>query len=153
MGLAPNKFVNLETSEVNPPSDSILVPSQTKGKREDGYLVKLEIDNCRAIKNVSYTCVYNKSDRCKHVASLVRYDNHEENWSKTDQDQQWGKPSARRLAKDKYSKGKYFCEMFSCSNEFNVMGEAQVHTTNLVSRLTLKLRPKFSHTSPLNIRY
>lgn len=98
---------------------------------EGGYTVKLEIDNWRAIKNVSCTCVSNKSDRCKHVAALVHYVNHEENWSKTDQDQQWGKPIARRFSKDKYSESKYFCEMFSCSNEFNVMGEAQVHTPNL----------------------
>ena len=32
---------------------------------------------------------------------------------KTDFEQQWGRPTARQLAKEKYSKGKYFFEMLT----------------------------------------
>lgn len=61
---------------------------------------------------VSCTCVYNQSGKCKHIAALIHYINHEESLSKTDYEQQWGKPSERQLVQEKYSKGKYFWQMF-----------------------------------------
>lgn len=43
---------------------------------------------------------------------MIYYINHEESLTKTSQEQQWGKPSARQFVKNKYSKGKYFEEMY-----------------------------------------
>lgn len=57
--------------------------------------------------------MYNQSGRCKHVAALIHYINNEQSLTKTDHEQEWGKPTTRQLAKIKYSKGKYFDEMFT----------------------------------------
>lgn len=63
--------------------------------------------------------MYNKSKKCKHIAALIYYVNHEESLSKTDKEQEWGKPSAKQLAKEKYSKGKFFFEMRGTPKLFN----------------------------------
>lgn len=59
-----------------------------------------------------WNVIYNQSGKCKHIAALIHYINHEEDMSKTCYEQKWGKPSARQFAKEKYSKGRYFNEMF-----------------------------------------
>lgn len=61
---------------------------------------------------VSCTCVYNQSGRCKHVAALIYFINNYESLSKTNFEQQWGKPTPKQFAKEKYSKGSNFYEMF-----------------------------------------
>lgn len=61
---------------------------------------------------VRCTCVANKSERCKHVAALIYFINNFESLTKTDFEQQWGRPSAHRMKKEKYAKGAYFFELF-----------------------------------------
>ncbi|CAG9789637.1 unnamed protein product [Diatraea saccharalis] len=65
------------------------------------------IDSSRYVTSVKCDCVHNKSGRCKHIAALIYYINHEESFSKTSEEQQRGRPSARQFAKKKYSKGKF----------------------------------------------
>lgn len=60
---------------------------------------------------MSCTCVYSNSKKCKHIAALIYFTNNEESRSKTDEEQQWGKPSLRQLIKEKYSKSRFFYEM------------------------------------------
>ncbi|KAK0075297.1 hypothetical protein PV325_007106, partial [Microctonus aethiopoides] len=83
--------------------------TEPKGKAlvESGHVID---SNC-VIVNASCTCVYNKSEECKYIAALIYLINHEESLSKTDKEQNWGKPSVKQLAKEKYSKGKFFFEM------------------------------------------
>ena len=50
----------------------------------------------------------------------IYYINNEESLSKTDVKQQWGKPTTHQLAQEKYSKGKYFYEMFRPKNKLNL---------------------------------
>ncbi|OXU16251.1 hypothetical protein TSAR_010168 [Trichomalopsis sarcophagae] len=76
------------------------------------YSTQLNIDADRKIINVSCTCVYNKSGKCKHISALIYYVNNTDSLSKTDCEQQWGKPTTRQLVQEKYSKGRYFWEMF-----------------------------------------
>lgn len=71
-----------------------------------------KIDAARKVTSVSCDCVYNKSEKCKHVAALINYVNNEESLSKTNYEQEWGKPTKHQFAQEKYSKGKYFYEMF-----------------------------------------
>jgi len=61
---------------------------------------------------VSCTCCYNQSGKCKHIAAVIYYVNHEDSFTKTDFEQTWGKLTARQFAQEKYSKGKYFYELF-----------------------------------------
>ncbi|XP_050509191.1 uncharacterized protein LOC126886347 [Diabrotica virgifera virgifera] len=75
------------------------------------YYAKLYIDDKRLITDVYCNCVYNQSKKCKHVAALIYFVNHEESLTKTDHEQQWGKPSISQISKEKYSKGKFFYEM------------------------------------------
>lgn len=49
-------------------------------------------------------CVY----KGKHIAASTYYINHKENTSNTDEEQQWGIPSAKRFTKEKY-----FGQMFT----------------------------------------
>ncbi|KAL7297532.1 hypothetical protein TKK_0009893 [Trichogramma kaykai] len=44
--------------------------------------------------------------------ALLYFVNNQESLSKIDFEQQWGKPSAQQFAKDKYSKGRSFEEMY-----------------------------------------
>ncbi|KAJ8720709.1 hypothetical protein PYW08_015170 [Mythimna loreyi] len=72
----------------------------------------LQIDNARIVTGVKCSCVYNQSGKCKHVAALICYINNKVSYSKTSSEQQWGKPSIRQFVDCKYSKGRYFQEMF-----------------------------------------
>ncbi|XP_024890188.1 uncharacterized protein LOC112466355 [Temnothorax curvispinosus] len=101
------------------------------------YRTKLNIDADRKVTLVSCTCVYNKSGKCKHIAALIHYINNEESLSKTDFEQQWGKPTTHQLTKEKYSKGKYFCDMFPPTNKFNVK-PVEVNMTELPDPSPLK---------------
>ncbi|OXU27206.1 hypothetical protein TSAR_015050, partial [Trichomalopsis sarcophagae] len=76
------------------------------------YKTSLTINDARQVTGVSCNCVYNKNERCKHVAALIRYVNTEESLSKSYHEQEWGKPTVRQFSKEQYSKGKYFYEMF-----------------------------------------
>ena len=44
---------------------------------------------------------------------MIYYINNEEGLTKTNKEQQWEKPTVRQLTKEKYSKGRYFFQMFS----------------------------------------
>lgn len=72
----------------------------------------LQINESRVVTGTSCSCVYKNSGKCKHVAALIHYINIHDSISKTAIEQQWGQPSARKLAQEKYSKGKYMFEMF-----------------------------------------
>ena len=74
----------------------------------------------RKVTSVECSCVYNKSGKCKHVAGLIYYVNHEESLTKTNLEQQWGKPTLRQLCQEKYSKGKNFHEMFPLQTSITV---------------------------------
>ncbi|KAK0159868.1 hypothetical protein PV327_010934 [Microctonus hyperodae] len=76
------------------------------------YITSLKINSERYVTDVHCNCVYNQSKKCKHVAALVYFINNDESASKTSNEQQWGKPSARQFTKAKYSKGEYFENMF-----------------------------------------
>ncbi|XP_074110832.1 uncharacterized protein LOC141535013 [Cotesia typhae] len=65
------------------------------------YDTMLHINEERFVTDVNCTCVYNKSKKCKHIAALIYYINHEESLRKTSHEQKWGKPSARQFVKQK----------------------------------------------------
>lgn len=88
---------------------------------------------------MSCTCCYNQSLKCKHVAALIYYINNEESLTKTDCEQQWGAPSAQQFAKKKYSKGKYFFEMFPPDNELADIQPFGVDLSELQSPSALKI--------------
>lgn len=71
----------------------------------------MQINFARQVTSVSCTCLNSKSKNCKHVAALIHFINIEKSESKTSFQQEWGKPSARQFAKEKYCKGKYICEI------------------------------------------
>ncbi|XP_046411101.1 uncharacterized protein LOC124175166 [Neodiprion fabricii] len=77
------------------------------------YITSLNIVSSRYVTSGQCDWEYNQSGRCKHIAALIYYINHEESFSKTSKEQQWGRPSARQFAKEKYFKRKYFKEMIS----------------------------------------
>ncbi|OXU17286.1 hypothetical protein TSAR_003091 [Trichomalopsis sarcophagae] len=103
------------------------------------YTTKLDIDTARKVVDVSCTCVYNQSRKCKHIAALIYYVNHEESLSKTDYEQQWGKPSQRQLLQQKYCKGKYFSEMFPPKKNSTVIQCNKVEVSELEGSSALKL--------------
>lgn len=91
---------------------------------DSNYLVQLFISDTyvntdaeddvsfRKVDNVTCTCVYNQTQKCKHVAALIWYINNERSLTKTDHEQQWGAPSKKESSKEKYAKGKTFKAMF-----------------------------------------
>lgn len=84
----------------------------TKAYSVSNKSIYLQLNTNCHVESVSCDCVYNKSGKCKHIAALIYFINNENSFTKTSQEQQWGKPSARQFSKEKYSKGKYFYEMF-----------------------------------------
>ena len=80
-------------------------------------IIYLQLNELREIIDISCSCCYNQSKACKHIAALIYFVNNEESLSKTDEEQKWGSPTAQQFAKKKYSKGKYFCEMFPPKEE------------------------------------
>ncbi|XP_026740625.1 uncharacterized protein LOC113503032 [Trichoplusia ni] len=76
------------------------------------YNTSLNINSSRVVTGVKCSCVYNQSGKCKHVAALICYINDKVSHSKTSCEQQWGKPSIRQFVQCKYSKGRYFQDMF-----------------------------------------
>lgn len=88
--------------------------------------------------SVSCSCVSNKSGKCKHIAALIYYINNEESLSKTDHEQLWGKPTARQMAKLKYSKGKYFYEMFPPIEKVQKVEPYSISITELEESCALK---------------
>ncbi|GBP76672.1 hypothetical protein EVAR_80467_1 [Eumeta japonica] len=70
------------------------------------------INGARVVIGVKCGCVYNQSGKCKHVSALISYVNNTTSLSKTSNEQQWGKPSIRQFVQNKYSKGRYFEDMF-----------------------------------------
>lgn len=71
-----------------------------------------QLDENRIVETTVCNCVYNRSQKCKHVAAVLHYINCFDSFSKTDEEQQWGKPTTKQFAKEKYCKGKYFDEIF-----------------------------------------
>lgn len=72
----------------------------------------LQIDSNRHVFDVSCNCVSNQSKKCKHVYALIHHVNFSESVSKTSYEQAWGTPTVRQLTIEKYSKGRFFCEMY-----------------------------------------
>lgn len=86
----------------------------------------------------SCTCVYNQSNKCKHIAALIYYVNNAESLSKTSIEQLWGRPSARQMVKEKYSKGKNFCEMFPPPKAAAFVEPSEIPISKLKSPSALK---------------
>lgn len=61
---------------------------------------------------MSCTCVYGLSCKCKHIASLIYYINTDQSKTKTSSEQVWGKPSDKKFVQEKYSKGRFFDQMY-----------------------------------------
>ncbi|KAL5246441.1 hypothetical protein ACI65C_013849 [Semiaphis heraclei] len=57
------------------------------------YKVELELDDARNLKYASCQCPAGSGSRCKHIVVVIAYVNSEDGTSKTDEPQQWGKPS------------------------------------------------------------
>ena len=64
--------------------------------------------------------MYNQSNRCKHIASLIYYINNEQSLSETSHEQEWGKPTVRQFTAENYSKGSSFHEMYPPKEELDV---------------------------------
>lgn len=95
---------------------------RTTSVNETPYVVQLFLatavtnsvgSNVRKVKDVSCTCVYRESKKCKHVAALIYFINNVASLTKTDSEQVWGVPSKKESAKDKYSKGATLKKLFS----------------------------------------
>lgn len=84
------------------------------------YDTFLQINAARKVSGVSCTYVYNESGHRKHIAAVIHYINNENNLSKTDFEQPWGKPTARQFARETYSKGKYFFQIVFSQKMFKV---------------------------------
>ena len=82
--------------------------------------IVLQINLRWEVTSFSWTCVYNKSGKCKHIAALIYYIYHVESLSKTDEEQLWGHVSAKKCAQDVYSEGKYFYEMYPFTKNVKV---------------------------------
>ncbi|GBP83663.1 hypothetical protein EVAR_61057_1 [Eumeta japonica] len=76
------------------------------------YKTILNINGARVVTGVKCDCVCNQSGKCKHVSALISYVNNTTSLAKTSNEQQWGKPSIRQFVQNKYSKGRYFEDMF-----------------------------------------
>ena len=95
-----------------------------------------QIDAARNVTDVQCNCVYNQSRKCKHIAALIYFINNSESLSKTSMEQQWGKPSARKFAKNNF-KGEYFSNMIP--NKYTSLQEPQkVQISKLISDSPLK---------------
>jgi len=55
------------------------------------------------VNHTSCDCPAGAGEKCKHICALIYYINNEQNTSKTDLPQQWGKPS--KVGELKYKKG------------------------------------------------
>ncbi|KAK0174271.1 hypothetical protein PV327_011049 [Microctonus hyperodae] len=60
---------------------------------------------------------------------------HEESFSKPDKEQEWGKLSAKKSAKEKYSKGKFFFEMRGMRKLFSVIPKTCSHMNNITNEI------------------
>lgn len=83
------------------------------------------------------TCVYNQSEKCKHVAAVIEYVNNEKSLSKTSYEQVWGRPSEKKQILEEYAKGSYFCDMYPPKASPNVRPQG-VHLSELKSPSALK---------------
>ncbi|XP_066591618.1 uncharacterized protein [Prorops nasuta] len=115
---------------------------------------KFQIDNNRYVTNVFCTCVYGQSKKCKHVAALIHYVNNNESLSKTDFEQQWGKPTTRQFAHEKYAKGKYFFEMFPSKSiininrkQYNNMDISKLKESSALRAILIESRKNAKHIS------
>lgn len=103
------------------------------------YHLLLQIDDARQVSSTSCTCVYKESGICKHVAALIHYVNNEDSVTKTAVKQQWGKPSVKKFAQEKYCKGKYISEMYPPrKRKKNVAKPRPVDPAELVDDCPLK---------------
>ena len=77
-----------------------VVRQMSVGKEQ--YQVVLFIDGKRVVQKAQCTCVYNRSEACKHITALISFINTEESNSKTNNEQIWGRPSMKEFAKQKF---------------------------------------------------
>ena len=76
------------------------------------------MDNNRNVISAACNCPYTANERkCKHVAAVISYVNQERSLSKTNHEQEWGKPSRKEQLKEKYAKGNIFENMFKRKNK------------------------------------
>ncbi|KAK0159467.1 hypothetical protein PV327_011105 [Microctonus hyperodae] len=100
--------------------------------------ILFHIDSFRLVIVGSCTCVYNASNKCKHIAALIYYINTVTSPSKTSIEQLWRRPSARKMVKDKYSKEKNFFEMILPPKTASFMEPCEIPTSQLKSPSALK---------------
>ncbi|KAF0749326.1 zinc finger MYM-type protein 1-like, partial [Aphis craccivora] len=81
------------------------------------WKVKLEVDNNRSVKNGFCECPAGASEKCKHIAAVIYYNNNEESFSKTNFPQEWGKPT--KIGQEKYKKGKLSMSFFPIKKKKN----------------------------------
>ncbi|KAK0074417.1 hypothetical protein PV325_008385, partial [Microctonus aethiopoides] len=90
-------------------------PKKGKALAEAGRVLEVvehRNNNNRKLSKSIATVSTTKVLKCKHVAALIFFVNNEKSIIKTSEEQQWDKPSAKKLAQTKYCNGKYFYEMF-----------------------------------------
>ncbi|KAK0159870.1 hypothetical protein PV327_010936 [Microctonus hyperodae] len=104
----------------------------------NGFTTKPAFSHRDEIGTAVNTPRISECGKCKHITGLIYYVNHIESFTKIDQEQLWGHVSAKRFAKENYSKGKYFYEMYSPTKNVN-MEPVEVKVSELKCNSSLKL--------------
>ncbi|KAG5887810.1 hypothetical protein JTB14_019401 [Gonioctena quinquepunctata] len=97
-----------------------------------------QINAARQIISVFCDSVYGNSYKCKHVAALNAFVNNDKSESKTNHEQSWGKPSAKKQKLEKYAKGMLFSEMFPPQGDLEIE-QSEVQLSELKNRSALKI--------------
>ncbi|KAF0751704.1 SWIM-type domain-containing protein, partial [Aphis craccivora] len=92
------------------------------------YKVTFEIDCFRNVTHCFCECPAGAGNKCKHIAALVYYINNEESNSKTNAEQEWGKPS--KSAEAKYKKGRTIENLFPRKKPN--YSKSEINTTNRI---------------------
>ncbi|KAK0177161.1 hypothetical protein PV328_001240 [Microctonus aethiopoides] len=82
------------------------------------YLIEGKIIRQASVSQTPYSVKlwvnvrYYVNCKCKHIASLIYYINTDQSKTKTSSEQVWGKPSDKKFVQEKYSKGRFFDQMY-----------------------------------------
>lgn len=68
------------------------------------------MDSTSRLKYASCQCSDGPGGKCKHIVAVIEYVNSKDGTSKTDEPQQWGKPS--KIGERMYKKGKQISDIF-----------------------------------------
>lgn len=85
----------------------------------------------RNVTHCSCECPAGAGSKCKHIAALIYYINNEETISKTNLEQEWGKPS--KLGEAKYKKGKTIKDLFPKKTQ-----QISINENNSISSISYK---------------